>query len=222
MKQFSLKTRISVDLNFFSDKNAVQLTGILCTLYQILSKTNVFIPRDLKKVKSIISPKTFYLRFVPFYPYLFLDHCKIMFNIFYCYYRLLCRHKKCIHSSSIKKQDRNDEPIKFSTSRAASRGAVLDFTTQYIEAPWYQPYCIGLSFLAVMLYFIFFSEDMGNEDIDERLYGVSQAMQEKQLKTYIKYCIANGLPTEESEKKLVQILKEKEIKSKKSTKEASV
>lgn len=92
-----------------------------------------------------------------------------------------------------------DEPIKFSTSRAATwkaRDTYGGKQPDVKKTPWYQPLVVSLSLSIFLLYFCIFREESNlDSKFQKRLYDHIDGLEEKQLELSLKYNMEAGIDT---------------------------
>lgn len=124
-------------------------------------------------------------------------------NYFRRYFQLLSRQHARYYCSKIEK---DQEPIKFSTSRAAQRMESAVVYRENKDFPWYQPYVVTISVAVFLIYFCVFREE---NDIDlefnKTLYERIDGMEKVQLIQSYKYNKEHGLATADIEKRLLEL-----------------
>ncbi|XP_071536472.1 uncharacterized protein [Panulirus ornatus] len=107
-----------------------------------------------------------------------------------------------------------DEPIKFSTSRAATWKARDTYGGKQLDTekkPWYQPFVVSLSLTIFLLYFCIFREESNlDHKFERRLYDHIEGLEESQLELSLRYNIEAGLDTAAILKRLEEIKLAKE------------
>ncbi|XP_045138888.1 uncharacterized protein LOC123520567 isoform X2 [Portunus trituberculatus] len=105
-----------------------------------------------------------------------------------------------------------DEPLKFSTSRAATWKARDTYGSMVTEdkMPWYQPYVVALSLSTFLLYFCVLREE---NDVDTSLrmslYDRIEGLEEKQLELTLEEYIQSGKDTAPVRERLKEIRESK-------------
>merc|ERR1711872_334388 len=108
--------------------------------------------------------------------------------------------------------EESNEPIKFSTSRAAKWSAE-DFyrPAKKDETPWIQAPIVSLSIAVFLIYFCVFREESGvDKKLDQSLYDHIEGLEEKQLELAIKYHIETGQDTKALRERLQELRAEKQ------------
>nr|XP_027214094.1 uncharacterized protein LOC113807113 isoform X1 [Penaeus vannamei] len=105
----------------------------------------------------------------------------------------------CRHKGSQKPPEEIDlnEPIKFSTSRAATWKARETYGGKVVEKRlWYEPYVVSFSLAVFLVYFCYLREE-NNVDIKltKSLYDHIEGLEEKQLELSLKHNMETGRDT---------------------------
>ncbi|XP_012545896.2 uncharacterized protein LOC119628355 [Bombyx mori] len=126
--------------------------------------------------------------------------------------------RHCFRVSGIRFKSSNveineNEPVKFSTSRAASRGPVPLISKINDDMPWYQPYVVIGSVAIFMLYFCVLREESDiDREFDKTLYDRIKGLEKEQLLQSYRYNKEHGKSVIEIEERLLEIEKaEKEL-----------
>ncbi|KAJ8897670.1 hypothetical protein PR048_003020 [Dryococelus australis] len=109
------------------------------------------------------------------------------------------------HYSTKKPVNEEDiEPVKFSTSRAATWKAKQTRSGgRDDDAPPYQPIVVSFSLAVFLLYFCVFREENDiDEEISRPLFDRIEGLKAKQLEIALKYNQDHGLPTADLEREL--------------------
>lgn len=123
----------------------------------------------------------------------------------------LFRLLSCSAISRCKKkelEDDEDQPIKYSTSKAAKWRAEVSRSGDAKPSPWFQPYVISLSLSVFMIYFFILREENDiDREFDKSLYERLPNLEEKQLEIVLKYNLENNLPVKDIKDRLEEIRK---------------
>lgn len=104
--------------------------------------------------------------------------------------------------------DEENEPIKYSETKAAKWRAENTRAGPPNDAPWFQPYVISASLAVFMLYFFVLREESDvDKEFDKTLYDRISGLEQRQLEISIKYSGEQGLPTKELKDRLEEIKK---------------
>ena len=125
----------------------------------------------------------------------------------YCYIVFPIPSEKTLKTSSHRKEDERDVPVKYSTSGAKDWHSVKTFATpKRVERPKYESLIVMLSMASFILYFAVFREE---NDVDEKftrtIYEHVPALEEKDLIKTIKIEKQHGRTSAASEARLKQI-----------------
>ncbi|CAG2198677.1 unnamed protein product [Mytilus edulis] len=136
--------------------------------------------------------------------------------------RVICRGS-AIHSSANQVLRRQKfDPVKFCKRNASTQSSVLETVNYLIWTPVYQPLSVLLSCAAYIIYFYYLKEDLSNVESNFRkiIYeqidpGNEEYQEEIHLRNYIRLRIYNNLPTDDYEKRLTQLVRERKAKQNK-------
>ena len=108
-------------------------------------------------------------------------------------------------------QPTTDEPVPYSKSKAYSYHGYDSFKPPPHQRPWYEPFSIIGSFTVFLIYFTCLREE---NDIDLALSGKSlfeqvPGLEEKHLRGYISYHVAQGKDISEAQARLKEIIAQK-------------
>lgn len=93
------------------------------------------------------------------------------------------RYPKCFHTCEGLKQssEPNDEPVKYSTSKAASYSLLNEqYANRHGSSPTYVRWSFKLSFAAFFIYFLFLRRENDINDILEQPLDVTMKQMEEQ------------------------------------------
>ncbi|XP_014270587.1 uncharacterized protein [Halyomorpha halys] len=129
-------------------------------------------------------------------------------NFSYAGKNLLRRYPTMMSQVCSVQNTANDEPVKFTTSKASQWKA--SFTRsgekEEDEAAWFQPYVVSLSVVIFMVYFCVLREE---NDIDEKLgtslYDRIEGLEEAQLRILLRYNLENGKETADIKKRIREL-----------------
>ncbi|XP_014240729.1 uncharacterized protein LOC106661695 [Cimex lectularius] len=105
----------------------------------------------------------------------------------------------------------NDQPVKFSTSKASKWKAEFSRRgTSKEESPWFEPLAVGASAAVFLIYFCVLREE---NDIDEKLdisiYRRIDGLEEYQLRQLLAHNKRNGKDVTDIENRLQELSREK-------------
>ncbi|CAG2214301.1 uncharacterized protein [Mytilus edulis] len=121
------------------------------------------------------------------------------------------------HSATLLAEEKIiEEPIKFSTSKAANVTPSFIKEGNEDPPPAAQPLIVAVSLAAFLIYFGILREE---NDLDEQmgmtLYERVEGLEEQHLENYIEHCNKKKLPSEKYVKRLEMLHKEKEARKQK-------
>uniref|UniRef100_A0A0P4WC84 Uncharacterized protein n=1 Tax=Scylla olivacea TaxID=85551 RepID=A0A0P4WC84_SCYOL len=105
-----------------------------------------------------------------------------------------------------------DQPLKFSTSRAATWKARDTYGGMVTEdkMPWYQPYVVAISLSTFLLYFCVLREENDvDTSLNTSLYDRIEGLEEKQLELTLEEYIQAGKDTEPVKARLKELRESK-------------
>ncbi|CAG5051755.1 unnamed protein product [Parnassius apollo] len=107
-------------------------------------------------------------------------------------------------------ESNENEPIKFSTSGAATRKTIQPVrNVKNNNMPWYQPYCVVGSIAIFLIYFCVLREENDvDSEFTKTLYDRIKGLEKQQLLLSYKFNKENGKSVEDIEKRLKEIEEE--------------
>lgn len=113
-----------------------------------------------------------------------------------------CFHRTVINTAKKSKNVKEEGPIPFSQSKAASWNSQLSFSPPAKDVPWYQPFSVLGSTTIFLVYFLFLREENEMDiELNQTLYERVPALEKNQLTGAIKYHKESGEDTSALEKR---------------------